>query len=35
MPRLAGFFVALTVLFGSIHSPVLAQDKSLTVFAAA
>jgi molybdate transport system substrate-binding protein len=35
MPRLAGIFVALTVLFGSIHSPALAQDKSLTVFAAA
>jgi molybdate transport system substrate-binding protein len=35
MTRLAGFFIALTVLFGSIHSPALAQDKSLTVFAAA
>ena len=35
MHRLAGFFVAFTILFGSIHSPALAQDKSLTVFAAA
>src|SRR3979490_3254762 len=35
MPRLAGFFVALTVVCGSIHSPALAQDKSLIVFAAA
>jgi molybdate transport system substrate-binding protein len=35
MPRLAGFFAALAILFGSIHSPALAQDKSLTVFAAA
>ncbi|MEA2943180.1 MAG: molybdate transport system substrate-binding protein [Bradyrhizobium sp.] len=33
MHRFAGFFVALTVLFGSAHS--LAQDKTLTVFAAA
>jgi molybdate transport system substrate-binding protein len=35
MHRLAGFFVAFAILFGSIHSPALAQDKSLTVFAAA
>ena len=35
MYRFAGFFVALTVLFGSAHSPALAQDKTLTVFAAA
>src|SRR5713226_2666265 len=35
MPRLAGFFVALSILFGSTYSPALAQDKSLTVFAAA
>jgi molybdate transport system substrate-binding protein len=34
MHRLAGFFVALVVL-GSTHSSALAQDKSLTVFAAA
>jgi molybdate transport system substrate-binding protein len=35
MHRFAGFFVALTILFGSVHSPALAQDKTLTVFAAA
>jgi molybdate transport system substrate-binding protein len=35
MHRLAGFFLALTVLCGSSSSPALAQDKSLTVFAAA
>src|SRR3954454_9128311 len=39
MNRLAGIFaastLALTVLSGSIHSPALAQEKSLTVFAAA
>src|ERR1700733_6505774 len=35
MHRFAGFFVALTILFGSTQSPVLAQDKTLTVFAAA
>jgi molybdate transport system substrate-binding protein len=35
MHRLAGYFVALTILLGSNISPVLAQDKSLTVFAAA
>jgi molybdate transport system substrate-binding protein len=33
MHRFAGFFVALTVLFGSAHS--LAQDTTLMVFAAA
>ena len=35
MRRFAGFFVALTILSGSVHSSVLAQDKALTVFAAA
>jgi molybdate transport system substrate-binding protein len=35
MPRLAGYLLALSILFGAIHSPSLAQDKSLTVFAAA
>jgi molybdate transport system substrate-binding protein len=35
MHRLAGLFVALAILIGSIFSPALAQDKSLTVFAAA
>jgi molybdate transport system substrate-binding protein len=35
MHRFAGIFAAFTILFGSIHSPALAQDKSLTVFAAA
>lgn len=35
MRRLAGYLVALSVLLGSSHSAVLAQDKSLTVFAAA
>src|SRR5476651_2637499 len=35
MHRFAGFFIALTILFGSSHSPALAQDKTLTVFAAA
>ena len=36
MHRLAGLsFVAFTILFGSIWSPAQAQDKSLTVFAAA
>jgi molybdate transport system substrate-binding protein len=35
MHRFAGFFVALTILFGSADSPALAQDKTLTVFAAA
>ncbi len=35
MHRLAGLFLALTILCGSTSSPALAQDKSLTVFAAA
>ena len=35
MRRFAGFFVALTILSGSVHSPAAAQDKTLTVFAAA
>ena len=35
MHRLAGLFAALVLLFGSVFSPALAQDKSLTVFAAA
>ena len=35
MNRLAGLFAAVVMLFGSAHSPALAQDKSLTVFAAA
>ena len=35
MHRPAGYLLALSILFGSIHSPALAQDKSLTVFAAA
>src|ERR1700710_1033627 len=35
MHRYPGFLVALTILFGSAHSPALAQDKTLTVFAAA
>ena len=35
MRRLAGFFIALAVLLGSIQSPARAEDKSLTVFAAA
>jgi molybdate transport system substrate-binding protein len=35
MVRLAGFLVALSILSGSCTSPGLAQDKSLTVFAAA
>jgi molybdate transport system substrate-binding protein len=35
MRRFAGFLVAFTLLCGSIHSPAQAQDKSLTVFAAA
>jgi molybdate transport system substrate-binding protein len=35
MHRLAGFFAAFTILCGSALSPALAQDKSLTVFAAA
>src|SRR3954451_23877092 len=35
MRRLAGFFVALTILSGSLDSPAAAQDKTLTEFAAA
>src|SRR5664279_2347743 len=35
MHRPAGYLLALSILFGSIHSPALAQDRSLTVFAAA
>src|SRR4030081_3742492 len=35
MHRFAGFLIALTILCGSAASPALAQDKSLTVFAAA
>lgn len=35
MNRLASYVVALSILFGSAFSPALAQDKSLTVFAAA
>jgi len=36
MYRLAGLsFLAFTILFGSTFSPAIAQDKSLTVFAAA
>src|ERR1700745_503183 len=35
MHRLAGLFVAFALLCGSVHSPALAQDKSLIVFAAA
>jgi molybdate transport system substrate-binding protein len=35
MHRLAGLFAAFTILYGSAWSPALAQDNSLTVFAAA
>src|SRR5271156_6711350 len=35
MHRLAGIFAAFAMLCGSAWSPALAQDKSLTVFAAA
>ena len=35
MHRLSGIFVALSILFGSAFSPALAQDKTLTIFAAA
>src|SRR5664279_5990526 len=35
MHRPAGYLLALSILFGSIHSPALAEDKTLTVFAAA
>ncbi len=35
MHRLAGYFAALSILLGSNCAPALAQEKSLTVFAAA
>jgi molybdate transport system substrate-binding protein len=35
MSRFAGFFLSLVFLWGSAHSPALAEDKTLTVFAAA
>jgi molybdate transport system substrate-binding protein len=35
MHRLAAVFTAFAILWGSVGSPALAQDKSLTVFAAA
>src|ERR1700710_1541393 len=35
MHRLAGLFAAFVILCGAAHTPALAQDKSLTVFAAA
>jgi molybdate transport system substrate-binding protein len=35
MHRFAGFLIAFSILFGSAFSPALAQDKTLTVFAAA
>jgi molybdate transport system substrate-binding protein len=35
MHRFAGFLIAFTILFGSVDSPAAAQEKSLTVFAAA
>jgi molybdate transport system substrate-binding protein len=35
MSRLAGLFAAFTILYGSVFSPALAEDKSLIVFAAA
>src|ERR1700712_4261203 len=35
MHRLAGIFAAFMILCGSAHSPALAQEKTLTVFAAA
>ena len=35
MHRFAGFLIALTILSGSATSPALAQDRTLTVFAAA
>jgi molybdate transport system substrate-binding protein len=35
MQRLAGLFVAFSIVLGSTCSPALAQDKALTVFAAA
>ncbi|HEX7924625.1 MAG TPA: molybdate ABC transporter substrate-binding protein, partial [Bradyrhizobium sp.] len=35
MSRLAGLFTAFVILLGTIHSPARAEDKTLTVFAAA
>src|SRR5438874_13281053 len=35
MPRLAGIFLTFTVLSAATWSPALAQDKTITVFAAA
>jgi len=35
MYRIAGLFAALAVLCGLVLSPALAEDKRLTVFAAA
>ena len=35
MSRFTGIFAAFVILLGAIHSPAAAQDKSLTVFAAA
>jgi molybdate transport system substrate-binding protein len=35
MPRLAGLFLSLVILCGSIYSPAQAEDKTLVVFAAA
>ena len=35
MYRLAGISVALFMLLGAAHSPAVAQDKTITVFAAA
>src|SRR5258707_3540289 len=35
MQRIAGIFAAFIILLGAAHSPAAAQDKTLTVFAAA
>jgi molybdate transport system substrate-binding protein len=35
MSRFAGLLLSLVILYGSAHSPALAEDKTLTVFAAA
>ena len=35
MYRLSGFYVVVSILFGSSFSPGLAEDSTLTVFAAA
>ena len=35
MSRLAGLFTAFVIVLGAMHSPASAQDKTLTVFAAA